>query len=255
MNIKLERRPNYIELSIEDSKTKNSLGLEIGKKLDQALEEIHKNMDNSVRALILKAAPAQTKQGQRVWISGGNLKELNDLSSEQAREYVNLYSKIGRKFSRLAVPVIAVIEGKAIGGGAELALWCDLRVFSKDASLTFKQTKVGLATGYGGASRLVSLIGLARAQSLLITGIELTAESALNIGLATAIEEDSNNLDVVLAELISTIEDSTFEGISLQKEMLNLTVDSEKIDKEHDLFKNSWKNSDHENFLTQFFSK
>ena len=179
-------------LTINDQTHRNALGLEIGKLLLEKLTEL-KDSIGDLKAVVLSANPIMSKSGADIWVAGGNLKELAGFNKQQARTYVELYTSIGICITEIPVPVICFINGAAIGGGAELALWCDLRVMTEDASLSFKQTKLGLATGYGGCSRLSSLLGVAKASDILLRARSLTSNQALDLGLCSLVVKESKD--------------------------------------------------------------
>lgn len=245
---KLDRQTLF--LTIDDPAHRNSLGLNVGKKLLEEVKRIENNPPKDLRAVVINAKPCATKSGKKVWIAGGNLKELETLSASDAKKYTKLYSKIGIAISNLPVPVVCHIDGQAIGGGAELAMWCDIRIMSKESSFIFKQTKVGLATGYGSCQRIVSLLGLSKAQKLLLLGEEVMAIEAEDSGLCH-FSNGQEDLEKVLNDIIG----NTYEGLKLQKSMLALSSRKASIKKENKLFKRSWLNPDHIKFLKNFIKK
>ena len=254
MQILSHKSNNIIYLTIQDPKHKNALGLKIGQLLLENLTKITTN-EQDIRAVVITADSVTAKSGEKIWIAGGNLKELSTLDKKQARNYVELYVKIAEKIREIDVPVIALIDGAAIGGGAELALWCDLRVVTANSSLSFKQTKLGLATGYGTCNHLVSLIGLARAQDLLLRARKLDAKELFDIGLCSLISDPKKNSPLESLELkdfLEQITNNSFYGLAAQKKMLSLQHDRVAIAKELDIFEDTWLNPDHKNFLDNF---
>ena len=192
MQIDSELINQTLFLTINDQTHRNALGLEIGKLLLEKLMELRDSIGD-LKAVVLSANPVMSKSGADIWVAGGNLKELAGFNKQQARTYVELYTNIGICITEIPVPVICFINGAAIGGGAELALWCDLRVMTEDASLSFKQTKLGLATGYGGCSRLSSLLGVAKASDILLRARSLTSNQALDLGLCSLVVKESKD--------------------------------------------------------------
>lgn len=227
--------------------------MKLGEILQTTLDRINSVIDEKQKAVVLKAKTSLSEKGVKTWISGGNLKELEKLDADQAAKYTKMYTDIGISIAQHSLPFIAYIDGLAIGGGAELASWCDLRVLTPSGALSYKQAQLGLATGYGGCSRLVSLVGLSNAQSMLLTGAVLSADEAKTIGYANIVLQDES--EESLHSYIEKFIRGTSAGNSLQKKMLNLAINEQTIDKEHELFKAAWKNTDHLNFLTNFKRK
>lgn len=242
-------------LTINDQIHRNALGLKIGQLLLEKLTELKKSTEG-LKAVVLSANPVKSKSGEDIWVAGGNLKELAGFNKEQARSYAELYTKIGVSITELPIPVVCLINGAAIGGGAELALWCDLRVMTEDASLSFKQTKLGLATGYGGCSRLSSLIGLANATDILLRARSLTSKQALDLGLCSLVLKKSKDYNSAeITDFLQAFTESSALGLSAQKKMLSLGVEREILKKENSIFEDTWLNVDHKKFLNKFLSK
>jgi enoyl-CoA hydratase/carnithine racemase len=134
--------------------------------------------DPAVRALIITGA------GGRAFVSGGDLKELHDHPEAEAGVRLNRgMSQALQQLTQLPIPVLAAVNGDAFGGGCEILTACDLRLATETARFSFAQVKVGLTTGWGGAGRLVRLIGQSRALELLLTARLVTAVEAREIGL------------------------------------------------------------------------
>lgn len=254
MTIKSTVHQNYVTVNLNDPSTKNALGVKTAQDLAKTLQDTALGIGKHIRALILTATPIPSKQKADIWVSGGNLKELAAMNSEQAQSYVTSYIDIGKTLSSMSIPVICAIDGLAIGGGAELALWSDIRVMSQQSLICFKQTKVGLATGYGGCSRLVSLVGLSAAQNILLTGAEITSSEALRLGLVQRVCS-SQTIHQTTLDIVEMISQNSYEGTKMQKQMLNLHTDAYSIARETEIFKSGWLNPEHEAFIKSFVEK
>lgn len=133
--------------------------------------------DESIRCLII------TGEGSS-FVSGGDLRELSAYPEAAAGERLNrVMSGALARLAELPYPVIAAINGDAVGGGCEILTACDLRVASEGARFAFRQVHNGLTTGWGGTARLVGLVGLGRAMELLLTGRRFDAAEAHALGL------------------------------------------------------------------------
>jgi enoyl-CoA hydratase len=151
--------------------------------------------DDTLRALILTGA------GDKAFVSGGDLKELLDHPEPDAAQRLNrVMSAALSDLIALPVPVIAAVNGDAIGGGCEILTACDLRLAVPSARFAFRQVQNGLTTGWGGTGRLVELLGQSRAMELLLTGRLLDAHAALQVGLIhRVVRPDEDVLGAALA--------------------------------------------------------
>ncbi|NUQ05838.1 MAG: enoyl-CoA hydratase/isomerase family protein, partial [Anaerolineae bacterium] len=129
-----------------------------------------------------------TGAGDKAFCSGADIAEMVQLTSEaEARAMISLMGDALLKLEQLPVPVIAAINGHALGGGAEIALACDLRVVDRSARIGFVQIRRGLIPGWGGGQRLLRHVGYARALEILLRGRVMGAEDLLALSLATEI--------------------------------------------------------------------
>jgi enoyl-CoA hydratase/carnithine racemase len=162
-------------ITIDRPGSRNAIGLATIGQLDEALDEVAA-MPCSV--LVLRGA------GDRAFISGGDLKELSAIRDEAGA--IAMASRMRRLLDRLStfpLPVIAAINGHALGGGAEVAVACDIRLAAADVKIGFTQVKLAIMPAWGGAERLAELIGRSRALLLVATGRIVDAAEALRLGL------------------------------------------------------------------------
>lgn len=175
--IRQERRDGWVRLVIDRPEARNALNLETLAELEAVLLELEK--DDTLRALVLTGA------GDRVFVSGGDLKQFAQLrGQETARRMSQRYQDVLNRLERFPVPVVAALNGHALGGGCEVALACDFRIMAREATLQFKQVHMGLVTGWGSGARLLGLVGYSQAMRLLLLGEQVTAEEAKALGLA-----------------------------------------------------------------------
>jgi enoyl-CoA hydratase/carnithine racemase len=133
--------------------------------------------DPSVRVAILTGA------GDRAFIAGGDVMEMRDLPQSEARRFVTAGQGMTLRVERCAVPVIAAVNGIALGGGTEIALACDLRIAAESAVFGFPEVGLGLLPGWGGTQRAIRALPLGVATELVLTGRRVGADEALRIGL------------------------------------------------------------------------
>ena len=150
--------------------------------------------DSRVRALVLTGA------GRSAFCSGGDVVELSRYPLMEDGAYMSgLMSEALLALERLPVPVIAAINGYALGGGSEIAVACDLRLVEVQIRMGFVQARLGLTPGWGGGQRLMRLVGYARAMEILLEARLLTAEELLRLGLATRMVPAGEALPQALA--------------------------------------------------------
>ena len=141
-----------------------------------------------VRVLIITGA------GQKAFCSGADLKERASLNDIQVREYITTIRTLFTSIEQLNKPVIAAVNGVALGGGTELALASDLRILSQNATMGLTETRLAIIPGGGGTQRLPRLIGRGKAKELIFTGRRVDAREALEIGLVNKICEPADLL-------------------------------------------------------------
>jgi enoyl-CoA hydratase len=156
--------------------------------------------DAAVRGIIVTGA------GSKAFVAGADIKELTEQGVAGGRARAIAGQQVFRRLERCGKPVIAAVNGFALGGGCELAMACHLRVAGENAKFGQPEVKLGIAPGYGGTVRLPRLVGKARALELLLTGDMIDAEEARRIGLVNrvvptdrVVEEAESMLKVILA--------------------------------------------------------
>jgi enoyl-CoA hydratase len=137
--------------------------------------------DDGVRGVLLTGA------GEKAFVAGADIAELATESPVGGRERAVRGQRVFERIERLGKPVVAAVNGFALGGGCELALACHVRVVSENARLGTPEVKLGIMCGYGGTQRLSRLVGKGRALELLLTGEMVDAQEALRIGLANRV--------------------------------------------------------------------
>ena len=152
----------------------NTLTAEVAQELSQRFDELKSN--DQVRAVIL------TGQGKS-FVAGANIKFLLTLNRKTGEEYALTIDYMQRKIEEFEWPVIAAINGHALGGGCELAMSCDIRIASKKALFGQPEVTLGVIPGAGGTQRLIRLVPMGRAKRLLFSGEHINADEAERIGL------------------------------------------------------------------------
>ena len=169
------------------------------------LSELHSafaslNADKNVRAIVL------TGSGEKAFVAGADIAEFADFSVEQGRELASQGQELVFDFiEKCTTPVIAAINGFALGGGLELAMSCHFRLASDNAKMGLPEVTLGVIPGYGGTQRLPQLVGKGRAMELILTANMLSAQEALDCGLVNKVVAQAELLELAksLAEKIS----------------------------------------------------
>jgi len=166
---------NVLTITINRPDKLNALNAEVFHDLKNILEKIEKNPE--IKSVIITGA------GPKAFVAGADISEFSDYSKEQAIAMAKRGQDIFLKIERCNKPIIAAVNGFALGGGCELSMACHFRIASENAKFGQPEVNLGLIPGYGGTQRLVQLIGKGRALELLISGNMIDANTALQYGL------------------------------------------------------------------------
>jgi len=175
----VERDGAVAIVTINRPKVLNALNAQTLDELRRAILDLRR--DETVRAVVVTGA------GEKSFVAGADINELAQLSSTAAREHARAGQHVFDLVEHLGKPVIAAINGFALGGGCELAMACTLRVAADTAKLGQPEINLGLIPGYGGSQRLARLVGRGRALELLLSGDPITAQEAHRLGLVNRV--------------------------------------------------------------------
>ena len=175
----LERRGPVAILRLDRPEKMNALSRAALQAFERHGRELEDNP--SVRAIVVTAS------GEKAFCAGADLKERKGMDENDVRDQVKLYRTAWQWLDTAPVPVVCAINGLALGGGLELALFCDLRVAAEHAVVGLPEVTIGIIPGAGGTQRLPRLIGEARAKEMILFGKRLTAKEALAIGLVNRV--------------------------------------------------------------------
>lgn len=189
-NLLLEKKNAIAYVTVNRPKVLNALDMATMEDLRAAFTDI-KN-DKAIRAVIM------TGSGEKAFIAGADIGELAKNDAVTAKEYTHRGQSVLDLIENLGKPVIACINGFALGGGCEIALACTMRLASESAKLGQPEVKLGIIPGYGGTQRLPRLVGKGVAMQLVLSGEIISAQEALRIGLVNEV--------VAAAELIPRAE-------------------------------------------------
>lgn len=190
-----EKAPGIALLTISRPESLNALNSKVLTDLENALEWATSQKLSDLRALIITGA------GEKAFVAGADIKELSDLSNKTGQDFAHRGQGVFRKIENLKVPVVAAVNGFALGGGCELSLACDFIYASENAKFGLPEVTLGLIPGFGGTVRLAKVIGLSRARELTYTGDMIDANEAYRIGLVNKVVPQTELLDTVVKTL------------------------------------------------------
>lgn len=193
--VRLESKGDVSVVTVNRPDSLNALNREV---LDELGERIREASDEGARAIVLAGA------GDQAFIAGADIPEMKEMGPQQARAFSRAGHELVQAIEELAVPVIAAVDGFALGGGLELALACDIRVAGRGSSFGAPEVTLGVLPGFGGTQRLARVCGLGRGLDLVLTGRQIPAEEAEGIGLVTHLV-DEGQAQVRALELAETI--------------------------------------------------
>jgi enoyl-CoA hydratase len=180
MAIDLDRiEPGIAIVAVNRPESLNALNADELRLLIDRFGEVKR--DTSIRAVILTGA------GDRAFVAGADIKAMATMSSEEGRAFGTLGHTAANAIESLSQPVIAAVNGFALGGGSELALACDLRIASENAVFAQPEVSLGIPPGWGASQRLPRLIGPGLAAEIVLTGRRVKADEALRIGLVNSV--------------------------------------------------------------------
>ncbi|MCS7205620.1 MAG: enoyl-CoA hydratase-related protein [Leptospiraceae bacterium] len=209
MYVDLVKKGNYAILTLNREEALNALNSKVLSEIREAIRELI--TDPKMRGFII------TGKGDKAFCAGADIKELHNLSYDDAEEFARKGHKTMNMIAGSDLISIAAINGYALGGGLELALACDIRIASKNAKMGLPETGLGIIPGFGGTQRLPRVVGKGIALEMIFSGESITADRAYEIGLV--------NYVVDISELLPKAEE-------LMKKMLNHKgVEAQKIAK------------------------
>jgi enoyl-CoA hydratase len=186
-----EKKDNIGVLTVNRPDKLNALSNELTEELDQLLSEAEHDAD--LRVLVITGA------GDKAFVAGADINELVERDGIMGRDVSRLRQDLFARIENLPVPVIAAVNGYALGGGLELALACNIRIASEKAQFGAPEVKLGIIPGDGGTQRLPRLVGLGRAMELVLTGDFIDASEAHRIGLVNRVVSPEDLMDNVMA--------------------------------------------------------
>jgi 3-hydroxypropionyl-coenzyme A dehydratase len=229
--IQLEPRGEVAIIKINRPEALNAVNIDVITELSRTIDIV--GIDDGIKAVIITGA------GEKSFCAGADIAYMVNIDPVKAEKYASSAQAVLNKIEKLEKPVIAAVNGFALGGGCELALVCDIRIASNNAKIGQPEVTIGIPPGWGGTQRLVRIVGPAKAKELIFTGKMVTAEEALQIGLVNKVI--SLGLDEKL--ISNSIKDGKPDEKEKSKEeskILNRKLMEESVALANEITKNSF---------------
>jgi enoyl-CoA hydratase len=245
--LKIEHKGGITILTISAPKTLNALNSGILKELGDFVGKL----DATTRVLLI------TGDGEKSFVAGADISEMAHLNEPQGVEFGRLGAQVFRAIETLPIPVIAAVNGYALGGGCELAMACDIRICSNNAKFGQPEVGLGIIPGFSGTYRLPKLIGQGYAKEMIYTGKAIRADEALRIGLVNAVYAPEELMGKAM-EMAEMMLKNAPVAISLAKQSINEGYDLDAdgaIDLENKLFGKCFATADQKEGMDAFLNK
>ena len=230
--IQVEPQEDVAIIRINRPEALNAMNTDVISELSRAIDIV--GVDDGIKVVIITGA------GDRSFCAGADISYMVDIDPMTAERYASSAQSVLNKIEKLEKPVIAAVNGFALGGGCELAMVCDLRIASSNAKLGQPEVTIGIPPGWGGTQRLMRIVGPAKAKELVFTGKMITADEAFQIGLVNKIvslkSEDELSAEIPAGENDKEKEKVRAKSIAKQ---LNKKLMAECISLAKEIAKNS----------------
>lgn len=247
-NLLMKKEGNVGILSFNRPKVLNALNTSVLQELEEAIDQVHK--DEDIYVLII------TGEG-KAFVAGADISEMKDKTAGQGRSFGDLGSRIFRKIELMEKPVIAAVNGFALGGGCELAMSCDIRIAGEKAKFGQPEVSLGITPGFAGTQRLPRLVGAAKAKELIFTGNMVKAMEAEKIGLVNKVVPQEELMDEAL-KMAKKIASNGQIAVKYSKAAINRGINCDldtAVEIEKDLFGLCFATEDQEEGMSAFLEK
>ena len=250
-NLIVEKGSHDLSITINRPESSNALSLTLIEELLKVLSDYEDN--HEIKSVVI------TGTGDKCFAAGGDVKELNEVRSETAIEnMITIGRKTIDKIRYYPVPILALMNGHALGGGAELAIACDYRVAVKKSTFGFIHSALNITTAWGGVIDLIDIIGNRKALLTLIEGKALTTSEAYKIGILDSVCPNLEDATRDIKNIQQRINNCSSSIIRGNKSIIN---DHKKVlhnnlkESENREFKKSWSSKEHWESMNKLFSK
>lgn len=226
--IKLEVSKDVVEsaiwiMTLNRPQALNALNLQMLNEMADAIRQLSEMDFDHAKALVI------TGSGEKSFVAGADIKEMMDMTTEKAKAFAERGQSVFQEFNLLKIPVIAAVNGFALGGGFELALGCDFIIASDKAKFGLPEVSLGLIPGFGGTVRLLQAVGLRKAKELTFTGEMITADEANRLGIVSQVVPAEELMATVIKKIQMMLKQSPLSIAAAKKSVLeayDLNIDS-----------------------------
>lgn len=246
--IEIQKVEDSLIITISRPVAMNALNLEVLKELKESFSNV--DVDNT-RCVILTGA------GKKAFVAGADIGLMEKLTKNQAKDFSSFGTNVFRTIETFHIPVIAAINGYALGGGLELALACDIRIASANAVFGLPELGFGIIPGFGGTQRLMRTIPAGWAKEMIYASTKIDSTRALQLGLINSVCQSEELMDHALM-IAKRITRNTPNAMSLAKKAMNDGSDERIIrglDLESDLFAQCFENKEQTSRMKAFLEK
>lgn len=218
-NIKFESKEHGVWLlTINRPESLNALNSGVLNEMADVLRQISEMDFESAKALVI------TGSGAKAFVAGADIKEMTEMNEDQAMQFAKRGQSIFHELNLLKIPVIAAVNGFALGGGLELALGCDFIMAADNAKFGLPEVSLGLIPGFGGTVRLTRAVGIRKAREMVMSGEMINAQEAYQLGLVNHVLPQEELLPAVFKKLEIILARSPL-AISKAKRSINEAID------------------------------
>ena len=217
--LKIDLKDNFATITVNRPTKLNALNVEVLSEFKELLIEINKDEEFKIKGAIL------TGEGEKAFIAGADIAEMSDMTPSDAYTLGHLGHQVTLLLESLKIPVIACVNGFALGGGCEMAMGCDFIYATKNGVFGQPEVKLGLIPGFGGTQRLAKLVGRNLAKEMIYTGKNITATEALSMGLVNKVFDTREAMFEEAFKTLKAITANSSFAVSIAKKVMNEGVD------------------------------
>ena len=244
-HIKLEKKKEIGIIMLNRPEARNALNRKMIHELGDALTELENDLQ--IRVIIIT--------GNKDFCAGADIKEMDAIKPEEIESFCRWGHKVFDQLENMGKPVIAAINGFALGGGCELALACDIRIAGEGAKFSQPEVNLGLIPGFGGTQRLSRLVGIGKSKEIILTGEIVNAKEAASIGLVNRVEKDEELL-AKAEEMAMIVAQKAPIAIKMAKTLINENQEITKgLEKEIAFFARCFTTQDRLEGINAFLEK
>jgi 3-hydroxypropionyl-coenzyme A dehydratase len=232
--IQLEPREEIAIIRVNRPEALNAMNVDVIAELSRTIDIV--GPDDGIKALIITGA------GEKSFCAGADISYMVNIQPIQAEKYASSAQAVLNKIENLQKPVIAAVNGFALGGGCELAMVCDIRIASSNAKLGQPEVTIGIPPGWGGTQRLTRIVGPAKAKELVFTGKMIAADEAQQIGLVNKVvsltsEEEDRSTSTSTPQAMDNKSSAATQSKNLSKEQSSEELQKQEKQRANELAK------------------